>query len=178
MTQTALLVIDIQNDYFTDGRFPLWNSNNVLQHTETAIRKARETGMEVILVQHQGSAGGPFFTPDSHGVEIHPDLLAIAGDAAIVTKTHADSFLQTRLSALLEQLDIGKLLICGMMSHNCVTHTALSKAAEKYQPAVLADCCTTVSEILHQIALRALTPRIPLLTMASAFPANTLSTAI
>jgi nicotinamidase-related amidase len=47
-------------------------------------------------------------------------------------------------------------LVCGMMTQNCVTHTAISKAAEKYKVAVLEDCCASVSEMLHLIALRAL----------------------
>ena len=37
-----------------------------------------------------------------------------------------------------------ELLICGMMTQNGVTHTAISKAAEKYRVAILTDCCTTV----------------------------------
>ena len=49
-----------------------------------------------------------------------------------------------------------------MMTQNCVTHTAISKAAEKYAVTVLTDCCTTVSEILHLIALHALSTRVKL----------------
>jgi len=51
------------------------------------------------------------------------------------------------------------LLLCGMMSQNCETHTALSKSAERFEVTVLSDCCTTVDEMLHQIALHALSPR-------------------
>jgi nicotinamidase-related amidase len=55
------------------------------------------------------------------------------------------------------------LLVCGMMTQNCVTHTAISKAAEKYSVAILVDCCTTVSEILHLIALHAVSTRVKLM---------------
>jgi len=44
----------------------------------------------------------------------------------------------------------------------CVTHTAISKAAEKYSVTILPDCCTTVSEILHLIALHAVSKRVKL----------------
>lgn len=60
----------------------------------------------------------------------------------------------------MSDLGIKELLVCGMMTQNCVTHTAISKAAEKYKVKVLADCCTTVNEMIHLIALNALTTRI------------------
>jgi nicotinamidase-related amidase len=49
-----------------------------------------------------------------------------------------------------------------MMTQNCVAHTAISKAAEKYAVPILPDCCTTVSEILHLIALHAVSTRVKL----------------
>jgi nicotinamidase-related amidase len=57
---------------------------------------------------------------------------------------------------------VTELLVCGMMTQNCVTHTAISKSAEKYTVTVLSDCCTTVSEMLHHIALHALSTRVAL----------------
>lgn len=48
------------------------------------------------------------------------------------------------------------------MTHNCVTQTAISKAAEKYNVTILPDCRTTVSEILHPIALHAISTRVKL----------------
>jgi len=41
-------------------------------------------------------------------------------------------------------------------------HTAIAKAAEKYSVTILSDCCTTVREILHLIALHALSTRVKL----------------
>jgi nicotinamidase-related amidase len=51
-----------------------------------------------------------------------------------------------------------------MMTQNCVTHTAISKAAEKYKVTILPECCTTVSEILHRIALGGVAIRVPLVS--------------
>jgi nicotinamidase-related amidase len=55
-----------------------------------------------------------------------------------------------------------------MMTQNCVTHTAISKAAEKYKVCILPDCCTTVSEMLHLIALHGVSTRIALVPSAEA----------
>ena len=161
----ALLVIDLQNDYFPGGRFPLWNADGVLANVVEAIRAARGRGVPVILVQHVAdpAAGiAPFFNEGTEGAEIHPRVLAAAPDAPVVVKRFADSFVGTNLEATLSVLGVTELLACGMMTQNCVTHTAISKAAEKYTVCILVDCCTTVSEILHLIALHAVSTRVKL----------------
>ncbi|MBS1142006.1 MAG: Isochorismatase hydrolase [Proteobacteria bacterium] len=163
MSHPALIVIDLQNDYFPDGRFPLWNAEGTLSNVEQAIGQARAKGIPVILVQHVADSSkgiAPFFNTGTPGVDIHPRALAAAPDAPIVIKSFADSFHKTTLEATLAQLGVDELLVCGMMTQNCVTHTAISKAAEKYKVSILADCCTTVSEILHKIALNAVSTRL------------------
>ena len=68
----------------------------------------------------------------------------------------------------LSGLGVDELLICGMMTQNCVTHTAISKAAEKYTVTVLPECCATVDEMLHNIALHALSTRVSLVPAKAA----------
>ena len=168
--QRALIVIDLQNDYFPDGKFPLWNTEAVLAQVESAIARARAQGVPVILVQHIADASNgtaPFFNAGTSGVDLHARILAAAPDAVVVTKAQADSFLNTALEKTLAELGANELLICGMMTQNCVTHTAISKAAEKYRVAVLGDCCSSVSQIIHLIALKALAARVPVVESAS-----------
>ena len=163
MPKSALIVIDLQNDYFPEGRFPLWNAEATLAKVEQAIGQAHTKGMPVILVQHVADASkgvAPFFNTGTPGVDIHPRILTAAPEAPIVIKSFADSFHKTTLEETLAQLGVDELLVCGMMTQNCVTHTAISKAAEKYKVSLLADCCTTVSEILHKIALNAVSTRL------------------
>lgn len=165
----ALLVIDLQNDYFPGGKFPLWNTDDVLENIERAIAKANAQGVPVIHIQHIAKGGlAPFFNEGTPGADIHPSILAAAPKAPVVVKEFADSFEQTNLEETLAKLGITDLLVCGMMTQNCVTHTAISKAAEKYILSVLVDCCTTVSEILHQIALHALSTRVNLVPSSEA----------
>lgn len=168
MTKKALLVIDLQNDYFPHGKYPLWNTEQTLSQVKTAIARAKALNIEVIHVQHiadpeKGIA--PFFNQGTQGVDIHAEILAAAPEAAVVIKRFADSFEQTNLDELLQKQGISELLLCGMMTQNCVTHTAISKAAEKYNVAIMVDCCTTVDEMIHNIALNAIALRVPLVTM-------------
>jgi len=161
----ALIVIDLQNDYFPNGKFPLWNAENTLSNIEKAIENAKSKNIPIIIVQHiaDSSLGiAPFFNKDTKGVEIHSRILSRTPEPIIVIKSYADSFHKTNLEAVLEKLECKELLLCGMMTQNCVTHTALSKSAEKYKISVLTDCCTTVNEMLHNIALHAISTRISL----------------
>lgn len=159
--KNALLVIDPQMDYFPGGNFPLWDMYRVLENIVSAIRRCRELGIPVVVVKHVSETpGAALFAAGSPGVEIHPAILEAAPEAPVVVKHQADSFHRTDLEPTLRKLNCNSLLICGMMTQNCVTHTAISKAAEKYRVAVLADCCSTVSEIIHNIALAALKIRV------------------
>ncbi len=171
-TKTALLVIDVQMDYFPGFRFPLWNTANTLDNIVAAIKKADAMDYPVILIQHAAGMPGkaPFFLQDTRGAELHPEILSASDKAIVVYKNYADAFHETELEMTLQELCVKKLLICGMMTHNCVTHTAISHTADKYQRAVLTDCCTTVDDMMHMIALNALSIRVPLLTSLEALP--------
>lgn len=161
----ALLLIDLQNDYFPGGAFPLWNADQVLANVESLVARARGSGVLFVHVQHVADpAGGiaPFFNKGTPGADIHPRVLATAPDAPVVVKAFADSFHHTTLEQTLAGWGVTDLLVCGMMTQNCVTHTAISKAAEKYRVSTLPDFCNTVSEILHLIALHAVSTRVSL----------------
>jgi nicotinamidase-related amidase len=165
----ALVVIDLQNDYFPGGKYPLWNTEETLHNVLAAIGKAHESGIPVVLVQHvadDSKGPAPFFNAGSDGVELYPTLLAAAPGFPVVVKQFADSFHGTTLAATLAELGAKELLLCGMMTQNCVTHTAISKAAEDYRVTVLTDCCTTVDQMIHLIALNALSTRVGLATAA------------
>jgi nicotinamidase-related amidase len=161
----ALILIDIQNDYFPGGKLPLWNADTTLSNILRAIKAAQTKTIPIIHIQHianpqKGTA--PFFNKGTDGAKIHASILKAAPDAPIVIKEFADSFVNTTLEKTLSDLGITELLVCGMMTQNCVTHTAISKSAEKYTVCVLPDCCTTVDEMIHNIALHALSTRVAL----------------
>ena len=167
----ALLVIDLQNDYFPEGKFPLWNAEVTLQNIEHTIAKANDQKIPVIIVQHIANSAlgiAPFFNKGTIGAFVHPRILAVAPQAPIVVKEFADSFVNTTLEETLAKLGTTELLVCGMMTQNCVTHTAISKSAEKYKVSILVDCCTTVNEMLHNIALHAVSTRVPLVSSKDA----------
>lgn len=165
MNKPALVVIDVQNDYFEGGAFPLWNAEATLAVVEKAVRMARAKSMPVLFVQHVANGPSPFFNPDTEGVKLHDRVTSVIDASPVVTKQHADAFEATDLHETLQQTGADELVICGMMTQNCVTHTALSRRADDYRKVtVLTDASTTVTEMLHLIAVAGLSTRVTLAT--------------
>jgi nicotinamidase-related amidase len=170
MSKPALVVIDVQNDYFEGGAYPLWNAGQALAATEKAIQAARAKDMPVVFIQHVANGPSPFFNPDTEGVKIHERVLAAVGGSPVITKRHADAFEGTALHETLQGLGADELMVCGMMTQNCVTHTAISRRADEYRKVtVLTDACTTATEMLHLIAVAGMAPRVNLATVAQTF---------
>jgi nicotinamidase-related amidase len=168
MTRT-LLVIDIQNEYFAGGLLPLWKSDEVEAGIVSAIARAKALGDQIILVRHVSNAAAGLFSANGAGSAIRPAILAAAADAPVVIKHVADAFQDTDLSSYLA--DTRELLICGMMTQNCVVFTALSRAANDLSVRVVGDLCTAPTEIVHNIALNSLGSKGLVTTAAELWPA-------
>ncbi|MEG1188242.1 MAG: isochorismatase family protein [Bacteroidales bacterium] len=64
----------------------------------------------------------------------------------------------------MKKLEAEELLVCGMMTQNCVTFTSTSPMAVPYKVKVVTDCCTTVDQMIHLIAIAALSTRVDFIT--------------
>ncbi len=167
----AFLVIDLQNDYFEGGKFPLWNTEETLKNILNAIVVANEKNIPIIHIQHiaDPKAGiAPFFNADTVGVSIKDEVLLATPNANIVVKHYADGFYQTNLEEILSGFGIEEIVLCGMMTQNCVTHTAISKSAEKYNVTIVPECCTTINEAIHMIGLHAVSTRVNIASIEEA----------
>lgn len=164
----ALVVIDIQNDYFPGGALPLWQADETEARILDAIAQARAAGDRVILIRHLAPAGSGLFAEDSAGSEIRPAVLAAAGDAPVVIKQFADAFQDTTLTDHLSGVE--ELLVCGMMTQNCVVFTAMSRDADGFRVRVLGDLCTAPIAPVHLIALRALASKTDVIDAAEIWP--------
>ncbi|SBS27964.1 Maleamate amidohydrolase [Marinomonas aquimarina] len=173
MTKQALIVIDIQNDYFAGGKYPLYQPETTTAKTLEAMAIANTKNIPIIHIQHLVSpelGEGLFFYDESEGAEIQKDIMAAAPTSPVVVKRHADCFEKTNLEELLQGMGVEEILLTGMMTHNCVTHTALSPAAEKYTPKVIEECCCTVDPVAHALALDSMQVRgIAMVSIENAF---------
>lgn len=141
-TKTALLIIDVQNDYFEEGLFPLEGAVEALENITTILELFRQGQLKVIHVKHVSlREDAPFFRPNTKGCEIH-SLLTPREDEAVVIKHKPDSFSGTSLDKLLKEQEIETLVVVGMMSHHCVDTTVRS-ASNDYKMVVIHDGCAT-----------------------------------
>ena len=164
----ALIVIDVQNEYFDGGKLPLFEAAETEARIIAAIARARAAGDRVILVRHEMSDPDGIFAAGSSGAEIRTGILAAADDAPVVTKHFADAFQDTDLETHLD--GVGELLICGMMTQNCVVFTAMSEHAAPFQVTVLGDLCAAPSQLVHGVALSALASKRSMAAAATGWP--------
>lgn len=157
--KNALIVIDIQNDYFPGGSFPLEAPEIACKAAVKAIEKAHREGWLIVGIQHIATADAPFFKPDSEGAKIHPDVAVALGDAPILVKNEADSFFKTRLEQLLHDNGITDIYLTGMMTQHCVTHTALSPQGQGMTMHIIAEGCAAPTKALSDLALFGLAAR-------------------
>src|SRR5207249_2649384 len=102
----ALVVIDIQNEYFSGGAIPLPDAEGAAARAADAIAAARAAGVPIFHIRHEEPADAGYFVPGSRGAEGHPAVEPAAGEAVIV-KHHPNSFLETDLAERLEKLGAG-----------------------------------------------------------------------
>lgn len=138
----ALLVIDVQNDYFPGGKFELYKANESLENILRLVDIFHLKNEKVIFVQHISSKDGVFFVPQTTGVELHKDLMIKEGDS-IVTKNYPNSFFKTTLKEVLDKEGIEEIYVCGMMTHMCVDTTVRAAFDWGYTVKLFSDACTT-----------------------------------
>jgi nicotinamidase-related amidase len=143
MPDTALLVIDIQNDYFPGGAMELEGAEAAGAKALEAIRRFRERKLPVIHVRHLSvRPGATFFVPGTRGAEIHPLVQPLAGEA-VVEKNFPNSFRGTALEKLLKDAGIQNLVVAGMMTHMCVDASVRQAADLGYKVTLIGDACAT-----------------------------------
>jgi len=151
----ALLLIDIQNDYFPGGRSELAEPEKALRTAETVLKRFREKALPVIHIQHINvREGASFFLPGTEGCLIHERLAPAEGEDVIV-KHAPNSFFNTRLSTIIEEKRITELVVCGMMTHMCVDTTVRAAKDLGISVTLLEDGCATKDLTFNGTVLRA-----------------------
>jgi nicotinamidase-related amidase len=136
---TALVLIDLQNDYFPGGTMELVGA-------EAAVAPAaalRERSLPAFHIQHLAQRpGATFFLPGTSGAEIHKAVAPAAGER-VVTKHHPNSFRETTLLEDLRAAGATSLVFAGMMTHMCVDTTVRAAADLGLACSLAHDGCAT-----------------------------------
>jgi len=138
---TAVLVIDVQRGLFCTKPAP-FEAEAVVARINTVTEKARQAGVPVIFIQHDGTPGGEDVVPFTDGWKLHPALEVRPGEL-VIRKTTCDAFCGTTLEAELRSRGITTLVIMGCATDFCVDATLRSAASKDFSVIVVADAHTT-----------------------------------
>ncbi|MDP2807175.1 MAG: cysteine hydrolase [bacterium] len=158
--KTALLAIDCQN-YFFDPASPAYlpASKKALMRVNKLIALAKAQGWPVVYTIH-----GPSYSPvnlmlakwrhlpKGRQCEIHQDL-NVPAKAKVIHKQHYSAFMGTELEKYLNKRGIGRVVLCGAMTHLCVDTTARHAFMLGFKPVIVRDACCSKSPALHRAAL-------------------------
>jgi nicotinamidase-related amidase len=136
----ALVVIDIQNEYFPGGAIPLPDAEGAARRAAEAISAARGSGVRVFHVRHEEPESDEWFVPGSRGAQTHVAVEPAEGEPVIL-KHHPNSFLETNLAERLAELGAARVAFCGMMTSMCVDATVRAAADHGLDAVLLDDAC-------------------------------------
>ncbi|WP_426128451.1 cysteine hydrolase family protein [Pararhizobium sp. PWRC1-1] len=142
MSNRAILVVDLQNDYWPSGNFALYGIEAAAANAARVIDDARSKGDLVVNIRHE-MPDGPLFVPGSAGAEIN-DAVRPAPGEPVITKNVPNSFRDTGLGDLLKEKDIEEVVVVGAMSHMCVDATVRAANDLGYKTTTIHDACATL----------------------------------
>ncbi|MGO9176184.1 MAG: cysteine hydrolase family protein [Desulfobaccales bacterium] len=139
----ALLLVDIQNDYFPGGRMELVGMEEAASQTQALLAAFRRRQWPTYHIQHVSiRKGATFFLPDTPGVQIHASIAPREGET-VINKHFPNSFRDTGLKKRLDAAEVGELVICGAMSHMCIDASTRAAVDHGFSCVVIHDACAT-----------------------------------
>ena len=143
MTKRAVIAVDIQNDYFEGGKFPLDGMDAAAAKARQVIDAARAQGDLIVHVRHEfADASAPFFHPGSEGAQINAAVPPGDGEA-VITKNAVNAFKGTDLQSMLDKAGVSEVVIVGAMSHMCIDAATRAASDLGYKTTVIHDACAT-----------------------------------
>jgi nicotinamidase-related amidase len=139
--KNALVLIDIQNDYFPGGRMELVGSDEAALNAARLLTSFRQSHVPIYHIRHISTQpGAAFFLPGTPGADIHAHVRPLS-DEPVITKHYPNSFRDTDLLERFRAEGINELLVCGMMTHMCVDATVRAAFDLGFSCTVAHDSC-------------------------------------
>lgn len=138
----ALLIIDVQNDYFPNGKCELCKPEIALNAIKELLKHFREKNLPIFYIQHLSTEHATFFVPETDGVNIHEEI-APRNDEKVIVKHYPNSFYETSLQSELMKCGVTDLVVCGMMTHMCIDTTVRAAKDYGYNTTLISDACAT-----------------------------------
>ncbi len=175
-TKTALVLIEYQNDFTSDGGVlhgavaDVMESTGMLDRTVELVTAARAAGATIMHAPITFAAGyaelsatpygilkgvvdGNAFVKDSWGAAIVDVLAPQPGDIVVEGKRGLDTFASTNLDFILRSKGIDTIVLSGFLTNCCVESTMRSGYENGYRVITLTDCVAATSQAEHDNAI-------------------------
>jgi len=151
----ALILIDIQNDYFPGGAMELVGSPEAAIRAGHLLQHFRTQSLPVVHIQHIAAReGATFFLPGTPGADIHQSVAPLGGETVVI-KHFPNSFRETSLLEHLRGQQITRLVLAGMMTHMCIDTTTRAAADLSFECVLAHDACATRALTFGGVAVAA-----------------------
>lgn len=138
----ALVIIDIQNDYFPGGAMELVGAKEASLVAARLKADFAANAKPIFVVQHIAGENASFFRPGTYGVELHESVSL--GDAdVLIQKRYPNAFRETSLLEHLHSHLISKLTVVGMMTHMCIDTSVRAASDLGFEVTLISDGCAT-----------------------------------
>ena len=141
MSKTALIIVDLQNDFCPGGSLPVPDGDQIVPAVNTLVEKFSRAGLPIYATRDwhplyhasftaQGGIWPPHCVQDTPGAGFHPDL-HLPADATIISKADNpdrdaySGFEGTNLTSLLTRTGVDQVVVCGLATDYCVKATVL-----------------------------------------------------
>jgi nicotinamidase-related amidase len=175
-SRTAVLVVDMQNDYVAEGgashkrHGTVAAVRSIIPTAQRLIRSARTAGTLVVYIQMTFDSElrllsdvdylrrikrygeTPMVVKGTWGHEVASELAPLPGDMS-VEKQRSSAFVGTNLDLLLRSNHIQSVIVTGVVTQGCVLATASSALMHDYYVTVASDCVASANKELHDAAL-------------------------
>lgn len=139
---SALIIIDAQNEYAT-GKLAIHDLPSSRAAIVSLLKAYRTAGQaaHIVHVLHETSRDWPMFTVGTPMADEFPELTS--QDEKVVKKKHLGAFTGSELGPWLEQTGLKKVVLCGYMSHGCVSTTARQAEERGFDVLIARDAVGT-----------------------------------
>lgn len=177
-TNTAFLVIDMQNDFCSKGGgmdkrgYDLSHSRAIIPKIASMLQACRENGVRVFFVRgenspekssptwdnrpsaaHDKNLGFRLITPGSWGAQIVDDLKPLPTEPVVV-KTRYSAFINTELPLLMRSCDISNIIFAGVTTNACVETSVRDGFVLDFNVIVASDCVASPEPELAAASLK------------------------
>jgi len=153
-TKKALIIIDYQNEWIDkESEYYLGDIYKKIQKLNKLMADCRDKNIPIIFITHEDIESEKAFKPDTKNTEIMEEVSYKDGEDIWIKKIKISAFYQTKLEEKLKELNVGELIITGILTNLCV-RSCISDAYDRdYKITVIVDTCVATSDEMHEFTI-------------------------